>query len=128
MKPPIQELHLILKTTTIVAASLVLGKQYISDIKNWVTESVDSPASMYWMKGPAGVGKSAIAQTCAEMLDILVLHFSSLSRNTTIPYVCSLPSLSNLLLRFLIIMTLSMRGSPRIEVLLGRKYQLNSDH
>jgi len=23
---------------------------------------------MYWMRGPAGVGKSAIAQTCAEKL------------------------------------------------------------
>ena len=43
-------------------------EQYISDITNWVTESVDSPASMYWMRGPAGVGKSAIAQTCAEKL------------------------------------------------------------
>jgi len=42
--------------------------QYISDITNWVTESVDPPSSMYWMRGPAGVGKSAIAQTCAEKL------------------------------------------------------------
>jgi len=103
-------------------------EQYISDITNWVIESVDSPASMYWMRGPAGVGKSAIAQTCAEKLDILVLHFSSLSGNTAIPCICSLPSLSNLLLRFLIIMLLSARGFPRIGVLLGRKYQLNSDH
>ena len=43
-------------------------EQYISDITYWVTESVDSPASMYWMRGPADVGKSAIAQTCAEKL------------------------------------------------------------
>jgi len=43
-------------------------KQYISDITNWVTEPVDPPSSMYWMWGPAGVGKSAIAQTCAEKL------------------------------------------------------------
>ena len=43
-------------------------EQYIADITNWVTESVDPPSSMYWMRGPAGVGKSAIAQTCAEKL------------------------------------------------------------
>jgi len=43
-------------------------EQYISDITNWVTGSVDPPSSMYWMRGPAGVGKSAIAQTCAEKL------------------------------------------------------------
>ena len=43
-------------------------EQYISDITNWVTESSDRPSSMYWMRGPAGVGKSAIAQTCAEKL------------------------------------------------------------
>jgi len=43
-------------------------EQYIADITNWITESVDPPSSMYWMRGPAGVGKSAIAQTCAEKL------------------------------------------------------------
>ena len=43
-------------------------KQYIADITNWVIESVAPPSSMYWMRGPAGVGKSAIAQTCAEKL------------------------------------------------------------
>jgi len=43
-------------------------EQYIADITNWVTQSVDRPSSMYWMRGPAGVGKSAIAQTCAEKL------------------------------------------------------------
>jgi len=43
-------------------------EQYIADITNWVTESIHPPLSMYWMSGPAGVGKSAIAQTCAEKL------------------------------------------------------------
>ena len=43
-------------------------EQYIADITNWVTESVDMPSPVYWMRGPAGVGKSAIAQTCAEKL------------------------------------------------------------
>ena len=43
-------------------------EQYIADITNWVTESVNTPSSMYWMRGPPGVGKSAIAQTCAEKL------------------------------------------------------------
>ena len=43
-------------------------EQYIADITNWVTESANPPSSIYWMRGPAGVGKSAIAQTCAEKL------------------------------------------------------------
>ena len=43
-------------------------EQYIADITNWVTGSADQPSSIYWMRGPAGVGKSAIAQTCAEKL------------------------------------------------------------
>jgi len=58
---PIQEQHLILKTTTIVAAR----EQYIADITNWVTESANPPSSM---RGPAGVGKSAITRTCTEKL------------------------------------------------------------
>ena len=43
-------------------------EQYIADITKWVTESSDPPSSIYWIRGPAGVGKSAIAQTCAEKL------------------------------------------------------------
>jgi len=45
-----------------------IREQYIADITNWVTKSANSPSSVYWMRGPAGVGKSAIAQTCAEKL------------------------------------------------------------
>ncbi|KXN85502.1 hypothetical protein AN958_11240 [Leucoagaricus sp. SymC.cos] len=42
-------------------------EQYIHDITSWATTSAnDSTLPMYWMRGPAGVGKSAIAQTCAE--------------------------------------------------------------
>ncbi|XP_006455292.1 hypothetical protein AGABI2DRAFT_121221 [Agaricus bisporus var. bisporus H97] len=40
--------------------------QYIEDILNWGTAQSAFP--MYRMTGPAGVGKSAIAQTCAEEL------------------------------------------------------------
>ena len=40
-------------------------EQYIADITNWVT---NPPSLIYWMRGPAGVGKSAIAQTCTEKL------------------------------------------------------------
>ncbi|KAF7762493.1 hypothetical protein Agabi119p4_9086 [Agaricus bisporus var. burnettii] len=40
--------------------------QYIEDILNWATAQSAFP--MYRMTGPAGVGKSAIAQTCAEEL------------------------------------------------------------
>ncbi|KAJ3566440.1 hypothetical protein NP233_g7006 [Leucocoprinus birnbaumii] len=44
-------------------------EQYISDITNWAAApSSAASAPIYWMKGPAGVGKSAIAQTCAETL------------------------------------------------------------
>ena len=52
---------------------------------------------MYWMRGPAGVGKPTIAQTRAEKMTISGLH-SSLHRNplrlfTTIAYklMTSLP-------------------------------------
>ncbi|KAF7762492.1 hypothetical protein Agabi119p4_9085 [Agaricus bisporus var. burnettii] len=40
--------------------------QYIEDILNWGTAQSAFP--MYRMTGPAGVGKTAIAQTCAEEL------------------------------------------------------------
>jgi hypothetical protein len=40
--------------------------QYIEDIVNWGIAQSTLP--MYLMTGPAGVGKSAIAQTCAEEL------------------------------------------------------------
>ena len=43
-------------------------EQYIADITNWVTKSTNPPSSIYWMRGPAGVGKSAIAQTYTEKL------------------------------------------------------------
>ncbi|KAF5361047.1 hypothetical protein D9756_004499 [Leucocoprinus leucothites] len=44
--------------------------QYIKDITTWATASNegDSIPPLYWMKGPAAVGKSAVAQTCAERL------------------------------------------------------------
>ncbi|KXN80735.1 hypothetical protein AN958_08104 [Leucoagaricus sp. SymC.cos] len=42
-------------------------EQYIHDVVHWATASVDETTlPIYWMKGPAGVGKSAISQTCAE--------------------------------------------------------------
>ncbi|KXN93034.1 hypothetical protein AN958_10097, partial [Leucoagaricus sp. SymC.cos] len=43
-------------------------EQYIHDITSWATEADNSTLPIYWMRGPAGVGKSAIAQTCAEGL------------------------------------------------------------
>ncbi|KXN87830.1 hypothetical protein AN958_08069 [Leucoagaricus sp. SymC.cos] len=44
-------------------------EQYITDIVQWVSSGLDNaPLPIFWMKGPAGVGKSAIAQTCAERL------------------------------------------------------------
>lgn len=43
-------------------------EQYIVDITSWAMSDVDKTLSMYWMRGPAGVGKSSIARTCAEKL------------------------------------------------------------
>ncbi|KAF9451467.1 hypothetical protein P691DRAFT_807829 [Macrolepiota fuliginosa MF-IS2] len=42
--------------------------QYIEDTVRWGVPSMgaDEPLPLFWMKGLAGVGKSAIAQTCAE--------------------------------------------------------------
>ncbi|KAF9442570.1 hypothetical protein P691DRAFT_789264 [Macrolepiota fuliginosa MF-IS2] len=44
--------------------------QYIEDITDWAIPTIDTdaPLPLYWMKGPAGVGKSAVAQTCVEKL------------------------------------------------------------
>ncbi|KAF9444983.1 hypothetical protein P691DRAFT_298106 [Macrolepiota fuliginosa MF-IS2] len=45
-------------------------EQQIEDFVYWAVPSAgaDDPLPLFWMKGPAGVGKSAIAQTCAEKL------------------------------------------------------------
>ncbi|KAF9449841.1 hypothetical protein P691DRAFT_758736 [Macrolepiota fuliginosa MF-IS2] len=45
-------------------------EQYIKDIVGWGAPTIgaDDPLPLFWMKGLAGVGKSAIAQTCAEEL------------------------------------------------------------
>ncbi|KAF9447987.1 hypothetical protein P691DRAFT_730472 [Macrolepiota fuliginosa MF-IS2] len=45
-------------------------EQHIEDIVYWAVPAsgADVPLPLFWMKGPAGVGKSAIAQTCAERL------------------------------------------------------------
>ncbi|KXN81507.1 hypothetical protein AN958_04504 [Leucoagaricus sp. SymC.cos] len=45
--------------------------QYVSlalenNITSWTAGANDSTLPIYWMRGPAGVGKSAIAQTCVE--------------------------------------------------------------
>jgi hypothetical protein len=42
-------------------------EQHISDITDWATGvNSDQSQHLLWMWGPAGVGKSALAQTCAE--------------------------------------------------------------
>ncbi len=44
-------------------------EQYVEDIIRWAVPPVgDTPLPIYWMKSPAGVGKSAVAQTCVEKL------------------------------------------------------------
>ncbi|KAF9443407.1 hypothetical protein P691DRAFT_643682, partial [Macrolepiota fuliginosa MF-IS2] len=45
-------------------------EQHIEDLVYWAVPAAgtDDPLPLFWMNGPAGVGKSAIAQTCAERL------------------------------------------------------------
>ncbi|KAF5353347.1 hypothetical protein D9756_007793 [Leucocoprinus leucothites] len=44
-------------------------EQYVEEITRWaVSDNNEAPLPILWMKGPAGVGKSAVAQTCAERL------------------------------------------------------------
>ncbi|KAF9443082.1 hypothetical protein P691DRAFT_779085 [Macrolepiota fuliginosa MF-IS2] len=45
-------------------------EQFVEDIIHWAVPAVgtDDPLPLFWMKGPAGVGKSAVAQTCVEKL------------------------------------------------------------
>lgn len=44
-------------------------RQYIQDITHWaLASSHDTPLPVFWMRGPAGVGRSAVAQTCAEIV------------------------------------------------------------
>ncbi|KAF5356782.1 hypothetical protein D9756_006413 [Leucocoprinus leucothites] len=43
-------------------------EQYIKDVTSWATTNDNNQLPIYWMKGPAGVGKSAIAQTCAKAM------------------------------------------------------------
>ncbi|KAJ3554709.1 hypothetical protein NP233_g12364 [Leucocoprinus birnbaumii] len=43
-------------------------EQYINDITSWAAFSDSYALPLYWVKGPAGVGKSALAQTCATKL------------------------------------------------------------
>ncbi|KAF9443196.1 hypothetical protein P691DRAFT_427602 [Macrolepiota fuliginosa MF-IS2] len=40
--------------------------QYIDRIVKWGLNDIDQGHRIFWLKGPAGVGKSAIAQSCAE--------------------------------------------------------------
>ena len=102
-------------------------EQYISDTTNWVTESANPPSSMYWMRRPAGVGKLAITQTCAEKLDTLVLHSSSPLTNTLIHHAYSLLWHTNLPLHSLIITQLLIK-SRRTRLLLRKFFHFNSNH
>lgn len=48
-------------------------QNYIDQIVQWTLEP--KQRQMLWMKGPAGVGKTAVAQSCAEMLSNLGAAF-----------------------------------------------------
>jgi hypothetical protein len=54
-------------------------EQHIEDLVNWASPSplASTPAPLIWMKGHAGVGKSAIAQTCVEKLQELRVCFAA---------------------------------------------------
>ncbi|KAF9443589.1 hypothetical protein P691DRAFT_713081, partial [Macrolepiota fuliginosa MF-IS2] len=45
-------------------------EQHVEDTIHWAVPTVgaDDSLPLFWMKGPAGVGKSAVAQTCVEKL------------------------------------------------------------
>jgi len=61
------------QNTTIAAASLKLANNILPTLEIRVTESVDTPSSMCWVRDPAGAG---IAQPCAEKLKETV-HFGA---------------------------------------------------
>ncbi|KAJ3567616.1 hypothetical protein NP233_g6251 [Leucocoprinus birnbaumii] len=44
-------------------------EHYIKSITEWTASATSMSPLILWLKGPAGVGKSAIAQTCAEVLE-----------------------------------------------------------
>ncbi|KAF5345855.1 hypothetical protein D9756_011205 [Leucocoprinus leucothites] len=44
---------------------------YIDLITNWALETSDRKEAILWMHGPFGVGKSAVAQSCAEALEAM---------------------------------------------------------
>ncbi|XP_006464159.1 hypothetical protein AGABI2DRAFT_209217 [Agaricus bisporus var. bisporus H97] len=45
-------------------------EQYIQDIIHWALSNDDQASQpLFWMKGLAGVGKSALAQSCVELLN-----------------------------------------------------------
>ncbi|KAF5348814.1 hypothetical protein D9756_009869 [Leucocoprinus leucothites] len=44
---------------------------YIDLITNWALETSDRKEAILWMHGPFGIGKSAVAQSCAEALEAM---------------------------------------------------------
>lgn len=44
-------------------------QDFIEQITDWGIGSSHDPKRILWMWGPAGVGKSAVAQSCADLLD-----------------------------------------------------------
>ena len=69
-------------------------EQYIADITNWVLESVNTPSSMYWMRGPAGVGKSAIARTSRKWAprSCILFHCQRAQQFLAVVYYNRLPT------------------------------------
>src|SRR6188768_2201505 len=56
----------------------------LEKIKDWVTKKIDSNAFVMWLYGTAGAGKSAIAQSIAELcheMDLLLASFFFSSRS-----------------------------------------------
>lgn len=67
-------------------------RQYVEDIVHWTLSAADHRRlPLFWMKGAAGVGKSAVAQTCVETLSSLGMlgagyFFSVNGRNKHEPF------------------------------------------
>ncbi|KAJ3572680.1 hypothetical protein NP233_g2926 [Leucocoprinus birnbaumii] len=66
-------------------------REYISQISNWALAESNDEQPVLWMHGPFGIGKTAVAQSCAEILKagnrlIATLFFSRSNINRDNPY------------------------------------------
>ena len=69
----------------------------LNKVMEWVTGTIDTDAFMFWLNGPAGAGKTAIARTAAErcaahgflLASFFFFRWDS-KRNTMMPLVATI--------------------------------------